>query len=422
MKLQDVKRVFTWVAHEVPIFHRAYLIDDDQGGPSMYWSMNYIHFELLTRGLTVKNTRLMRTWIQQLPDLQGHFKIDDGTASDGTHSSTGNVVSSQAGLSALAIMATNKKLNRPLKSQCLKWLSEIVKISICGGLNKQCSVILKCVQLHISSKGVITTGVENLVEKWNSNVKKAWYLERAARGFEPTNLDELFEFVVQYNSSKIATHQCKNFMKELMREMICFIVPLMEKVVLDQATDAKPRLTRNPNSNRQHGALDPHTAWEVLEEAKRCFCANERIIIDVNAKQPEYNKLSRSNGMKWATLELALYIEVNQDIFHNLCKFYVGADPSTYQGQETMVGIIYSWENEQATCSLPQILPATNFTQRQEILMDDALWENIQSRKVVRLRGSLMLVAFYSFCETALAPADYIYIYIFIDIYIYIFI
>ena len=394
MQLQDVKRTFTWVAHEVPIFHRAYLIDDDQGGPSMYWSMNYIHFELSTRGLTVKKTRLMRTWIQQLPDLHGHFKIDDGTDSDGTHSSTGNVVSSQAGLSALAIMATNKKINGPLKSQCLKWLSEIVKISICG-MNNQCSVILKGVQLHISSKGVITTGVENLVEKWNSNVKKAWYLERAARGFEPTNLDELFEFVVQNNSSKIATPQCKNFMKELMREMICFIVPLMEKVVLDQATDAKPRLTRNPNSNRQHGALDPHTAWEVLEEAKRCFCANERIIIDVNAKQPEYNKLSYRNGTKFATLELALYIEVNQDEFANLCKFYVGADPSTYQGQETMVGIIYSWENEHATCSIPQILPATNFTQRQEILMNDALWEKIRERKVERLRGSLILVAFF---------------------------
>ena len=38
MRLQDVKKTFTWVAHEVPIFHRACLIDDDQGGPSMYWS------------------------------------------------------------------------------------------------------------------------------------------------------------------------------------------------------------------------------------------------------------------------------------------------------------------------------------------------------------------------------------------------
>ena len=171
--------------------------------------------------------------------------------------------------------------------------------------------------------------------------------------------------------------------------MICFIVPIMEKVVLNQATDAIPRLARNPNSKRQHGALDPHTAWEVLEEAKRCLRADERTIIDVNAKQPEFNALSCRNGLKWAALELALYIELNQDHFHNLCKFYVGADPSTYQGQDTMIGIIYSWQTRHATCSIPQLLPSTTFTQRDEILMDDATWDNCRARKVTRLRGSL---------------------------------
>ena len=207
----------------------------------MYWSMNYIHFELSTRGFTVKNTRLMRKWMRQLPDLHGHFKIDNGlympADSDDANSSTGNLVSSQAGISALAVMATNKKIRPPLKAQCMKWLTEVVKISICG-LNDQCSIILKRVELHISSNGVIMTGVDNLVQKWNSNVRNAWNYTRAARGFESPSLDELFEFVVKHTSSKIATPSCKNFMKELRREMICFIVPIMEKVVLDQATDA----------------------------------------------------------------------------------------------------------------------------------------------------------------------------------------
>ena len=144
----------------------------------MYWSMNYIHFELSTRGFTVKNTRLMRKWMRQLPDLHGHFKIDNGlympADSDDANSSTGNLVSSQAGLSALAVMATNKKIRPPLKAQCMKWLTEVVKISICG-LNDQCSIILKRVELHISSKGVIMTGVENLVKKsfrWHLDIQK----------------------------------------------------------------------------------------------------------------------------------------------------------------------------------------------------------------------------------------------------------
>ena len=52
----------------------------------------------------------------------------------------------------------------------------------------------------------------------------------------------------------------------------------------------------------------------------------------------------RFPGIKWASKEVSIYVEHTEVTWGSARKIMVAADPSSYCGQETMVGVLWSWE------------------------------------------------------------------------------
>ena len=52
----------------------------------------------------------------------------------------------------------------------------------------------------------------------------------------------------------------------------------------------------------------------------------------------------RFPGIKWASKEVSIYVEHTEFTWSSARKIMVAADPSSYCGQETMVGVLWSWE------------------------------------------------------------------------------
>ena len=63
-------------------------------------------------------------------------------------------------------------------------------------------------------------------------------------------------------------------------------------------------------------------------------------------------------------------------------KLYLGADPSSYAGNEVMMGCIYGWEKEEGCYGLPTHMPGSKIVGPNEFEMDDSLWARCKAKKV----------------------------------------
>ena len=105
--------------------------------------------------------------------------------------------------------------------------------------------------------------------------------------------------------------------------------------------------------------------------------SSDRIIIDVLKDRAELDRVATSNADRWAEQELLLYIAKNYARFEPINKLMLCADPSTHAGQETLFGVVYSWQLELAQYGLPQIIPAAK-----HLSVDDKAFEMSDAIKV----------------------------------------
>ena len=63
-------------------------------------------------------------------------------------------------------------------------------------------------------------------------------------------------------------------------------------------------------------------------------------------------------GGRWAGLELECYRQLHLASFSKVQKLNLAADPSTYSGEDTMIGLLWSWEIKEACCGIIQVTSA----------------------------------------------------------------
>ena len=141
-------------------------------------------------------------------------------------------------------------------------------------------------------------------------------------------------------------------------------------------------------SRRLVGGIDGETAWGVLERARVVSGATPAAVLAVRGDGRDLAGLSVSwNGMKWRALEVGLYIEDQRDRFSTVPKLMLAADPSTYQGQETMVGLLWSWELRHACYAPVQVMPASSLVVPDELPMSGELMALLLQRKLERVKA-----------------------------------
>ena len=95
--------------------------------------------------------------------------------------------------------------------------------------------------------------------------------------------------------------------------------------------------------------------------------------------------MSEANGSRWAAKEIGIYSGIQQRVYAGLCKISIVADPSVYQGQETVVGLIYSWLVKKAAYGMVQVLPSGKHLDPYEFEMNEELRARVLARKLERL-------------------------------------
>ena len=106
--------------------------------------------------------------------------------------------------------------------------------------------------------------------------------------------------------------------------------------------------------------LDLELAWQTLEQCKRSHVKNLRTIIACKNDEREYEGISESIGGEWNRVELLGYWDLNKPVMLNKKQIFTMADPSSHCGDETLVAIIYNWEENHGVYGPVKLLPPTN--------------------------------------------------------------
>ena len=94
----------------------------------------------------------------------------------------------------------------------------------------------------------------------------------------------------------------------------------------------------------------PHITSGGFLDPLRSRLTNQHptVVLLARSDMEELEGLAASNASVWAEKELEIYIEDQKEIFGPIKKIAMLCDPSTYQGEETLLGIMYSWERDKA--------------------------------------------------------------------------
>ncbi len=116
-----------------------------------------------------------------------------------------------------------------------------------------------------------------------------------------------------------------------------------------------PRLLRSLSSNRCC-RVDPNSAWAVLEKAQEKGQTPRQILANDNDRQ-EFVDLKHQVADTWSVKELDMYLKNTQQAFQDQVQLSITTDPSSYNGEETAVGMVYSWEKDIAAVLPIKVIP-----------------------------------------------------------------
>jgi hypothetical protein len=125
----------------------------------------------------------------------------------------------------------------------------------------------------------------------------------------------------------------------------------------------------------------------VLEIARRCARkVDAGVVIATRSDLDHMNGLSDRNSGRMEALELHTYVDLQKTVFYGVRKLNVVADPSSYQGQETMVAVLYTWEKDMAGVGPTVLVPAgKRLIPEQWEHMPDQVKEALANRRTERL-------------------------------------
>ena len=148
-----------------------------------------------------------------------------------------------------------------------------------------------------------------------------------------------------------------------------------------------PLLYGRPGVRKKVAALDPETAWRAIQRAKDCHSHNMKLVLQIKNDEREYNGIAASHGATWQRLILLMYYRLNRPFFIGRKQIVTIADPSSHCGDETLVGIVYSWEREHAAYGPVKIIPPSTILNLDEIPIAPELKEKLFAQGMTRKKS-----------------------------------
>ena len=116
--------------------------------------------------------------------------------------------------------------------------------------------------------------------------------------------------------------------------------------------------------------VDPITARSLLDRA-RSLGTVPREVLRFNSDRPEYAGLSHGVADRWFLRELCMYRRNIQDVFTGVRQFSISADPSGYNGEDTLVSLVYSVCTKTSAPLIIKTIPRCKHIALDELEMTD---------------------------------------------------
>ena len=148
-------------------------------------------------------------------------------------------------------------------------------------------------------------------------------------------------------------------------------------------TPIEPRPPLLRRGTKRPALIDPHVVFNLLAKASR-MNSTPRQVLKFNNDRDEWRSLSLNPSDKWSLRELDMYMRNARDAMHAEVQLSISFDPSTYNGEETMVSQIYSWMKDIACQCIVQIVPRGKHISVNEIPMSDGFAAIVLQRRQER--------------------------------------
>ncbi len=139
--------------------------------------------------------------------------------------------------------------------------------------------------------------------------------------------------------------------------------------------------------------LDPALGWQVLVTARRVQGVTTRNVVGVRQGDAEFKGISEGSGEFWQRRECHMYMNKVRQQFDQVPHLFASVDPSTYAGEETCVGLGYSWMVGKAAHLALQIIPPDKCPLPQDLNILSRLETLMYERKLERYASMKQLVA-----------------------------
>ena len=394
VRWSDVRGI-TFREADSPYLERGYVHLDGHRRGTVLWNVSFVHHALRQLDYKQPINKFMHVWGSLL--LGFHFLTADdvifnGRRRNGDNEITSHLFSTTAIMLLFAVMSSHNAVKPRVKVAVRYWFATMIRKVTLAHQRRSItvSIVVAGVRVIISPMGGIISGWRELVSSLNLIAREVWRERVIALGSEDlVGLADILLFAAFLAKWPEACPTTRDVAKAILFNFATsYLAPGFEYYVLEVYGSMRnlamlPRVLRG--NGRSVGAMDPAVAFSTLERSRLVARCSPATIVGAKCDEAHLQDLSIKNASRWATVELAIYEENNHERFSPCSKFMLAGDPSTYHGEETMIGVIWSWEVGAACVCLAQKISSTRVVLDGDWDMADSLMAEVRHQKAQRL-------------------------------------
>ena len=197
----------------------------------------------------------------------------------------------------------------------------------------------------------------------------------------------LFNEAIKFSAAAVEKlPACNRLLIAVQSKLVHALAQLFEQRVV-KLTQTTTSASSFPPRLRPHDArsshIDPFVQYNLLERA-RDLGSVPRTVLRFNSDRPEYLNIGATCADKWWLKELCMYNRNVKCTFSSIIRFSMAMDPSTYNGEETLISQAYSSKVDKCANCMLKIIPKGNNISVDEFPMSDNFAAIVLMRKQQR--------------------------------------
>ena len=208
--------------------------------------------------------------------------------------------------------------------------------------------------------GPLLESTPGAVELWHQCCIHRYYDTHVHSDYGAPLFPEVVEFCAIAKQSLSSTYGGSQIMVMVVSELAPILAQLFELRITELArTYVAPASGPTPPLMRQSSRpafVDPFVSFNLLQRARELSTV-PREVLRFNNDRAEYSQLRHHAADLWWLKELCMYVRNVVSAFTDVKQFSFAMDPSSYNGEETLVSQVYSHVVDKCVNATIKIVP-----------------------------------------------------------------